>query len=469
VIGLFLLPLVSLLWTPRLAIVSLDGRLWLIVAWLSALSIALPMIAPRDGWHPELPVVLAIVWSSLFWLAVVSDLGVGHYMLATDRLTYQACQFDPLAVAFTIWETHPTREHLFLGWQTFESFGARAPYANHVHPFLFLMYAWTGIVRVAGGVPLFVATNTVPVLYMGVLIAAVCTLLHRARVLDRVAPSLRLAAVFTACGVLVTTARFWNDLLRYSTDNPYPLLAAVLTFVAAGLIEPMNRVLVSTATIMFVALSPIHTPMILAALTCLFAWRRNASGDRDSARALARPIAFAAVTGAIVYALPWLLIRWKGYIPHATPFLNRSGLDGETRYFTNMLQAVFSPCPTGCCWSRPSADLLFPAFVPLVAFVLLRAKRLRHFAVPLTRIFLFLLAPYLFSVILFPQSISIHPYMYDHMVIVPVTVAGIMVMFEWLGDATDPGTGAFGLMLIGGGAIMSNLIGIAQGLSRMPR
>jgi hypothetical protein len=224
-------------------------------------------------------------------------------------------------------------------------------------------------------------------------------------------------------------------------------------------------------TLAFVALSPIHTPMILAALLCLYTWRPQ-SNDRNVMHrgALARLIVLVLLTGTIVYLLPWLLIKWKGYMPQGTAFLSRSGLDGDTRYFSNMLQAIFSPCPAGCCWSRPCAELLFPAFVPLVAFLMLRGTRMRHTTISLARVSLFLLAPYLFSLVLFPQSISIHPYMYDHMVIIPVTIVGLVLMFEWLHDrAADQGLTAFALMLIGGGVIMSNLIGIAQALARMPR
>jgi len=469
IVASFLLPLGSLARVPQIAIVSLDGRLWLIAAWLFAASMVLPAQVERRGWQAKLPVVLAVMWSSLFWLAVVSDIGVGRYMLSTDRVEYKDCQFDPLAVAFTIWETHPVSEHLFLGWRTYQSFAEHHPYANHVHPYLFAMYAWTRLTRATAGVPLYVATNTVPLLYMGVLIAAVFTLLYRARLLDDAPTPMRLAALFAASGILVTTWRFWNDLLRYSSDNPYPLLAGVLTFLVAGLIRPRNPWLVGVGTIALVALSPIHTPMVIVALACLFWFPPRANGlPPGHTMWLARTMGLALLLGSAVYLLPWLLIRWNGYTPLGTSFLSRSGLDGDTRYFSNMVQAVLSPCRS-CCWSRPASDLLFPAFVPIAGFSALRGRRIWRSTIDLTRVLLFLLAPYLFSLVLFPQSISVHPYMYDHMLIIPITVVGIIVMFEWLGDtAANSGLAAFALILIGGGVVMSNLIGIAQALMRMP-
>ncbi|HEY2433340.1 MAG TPA: hypothetical protein VGI12_11765 [Vicinamibacterales bacterium] len=469
ILAAFVLPAVSLLHVPQIAFVSLDGRLWVIAAWLFAASMLQSVEQPRWPWQARLPLFLAVIWSSFFWLALVSDIGVGGYLFSTDRIVYKECQSDPLAVAFSIWETHPVSEHLFLGWRTFQSLEEHHPYANHVHPYLFAMYGWALLVRAAAGVPLFVATNTVPVLYMAVLVAAVFTLIRRARLVGDTPAPLQLAALFTACGLVVTTYRFWNDLLRYSSDNPYPLLAGVLIFVAAGLIEPVNRRMVLAGTIALVALSPVHTPMVITALACLFWFRSGATRQGAGGGSLVvRAAGLALVTGAVAYMLPWLLIRWHGYTPVGSPFLFRSGLDGDTRYFTNMIQAVVSPC-ANCCWGRPTTDLLFPAFVPLVAFAALRGTRAWRSSIDLSRILLFLLAPYLFSLVLFPQSISIHPYMYDHMLILPLTLAGIVLMFEWVNDrAGDPGPALFGLILIGGGVAMSNLIAVAQGLSRMP-
>ena len=85
----------------------------------------------------------AVTWSSLFWLAIAFNVGVGQYMVPTDRTVPKACQSDPIAIVFTIWETYPRSEHLFLVWRTYEDLADHHPYANHVHPYLFAMYAWT--------------------------------------------------------------------------------------------------------------------------------------------------------------------------------------------------------------------------------------------------------------------------------------------------------------------------------------
>lgn len=159
----------------------------------------------------------------------------------------------------------------------------------------------------------------------------------------------------------------------------------------------------------------------------------------------------------------------EGFTPEGSSFLFRSSLDGDTRYFANMLQAVVAPCSTARCGGGTWQDLLFTAFVPLIAFAILPRGRMAS-GVSLGRLLLFLLAPYLSSLLLFPQSISIHPYLYDHSVIIPFAVVAIVLMFEWLGDGgPDAGPKVLGPILLAGEVIMSNLIAIAQSLAHMPR
>jgi hypothetical protein len=240
----------------------------------------------------------------------------------------------------------------------------------------------------------------------------------------------------------------------------------VLLFVYGFLLQPARPALATVSACLFVALSPIHAPML--ALGVLFLFWRRAPTLRNllvANRVVLTVTLASAVVGAIVYAVPGALIAWKGYTPKGSSFLFRSGLDGDTRYFSNMVQSVLAPCPLSCCWGRTATDLLFPAFIPLAVFGLF-AFRGAQGAIRAGHLFLFLCTPYFVSLILFPQSVSIHPYMYDHMLLIPVIVMGVVAMLTpaieelsrvWL----------LALALITSGVLMSNLIGIAQGLAAM--
>ena len=174
----------------------------------------------------------------------------------------------------------------------------------------------------------------------------------------------------------------------------------------------------------------------------------------------------ALIVGALSYVEPRLLMKWKGYHTQESSFLFRSGLDGDTRYFTGLLQAAALPCPVNCCYTRSLPDLLFPAVVPLALFLPWMLWLERTSAVMLGRTLLFLLTPYVMSVILFPQSVSIHPYQYDHWLVVPLVVTGLMAMLSAPVERRLKGAALLVFLLIAGGVLMSNLLGITQGLAR---
>ena len=465
----FLAPALSFVWTPTIAFWILDGRAWLVIAWLTVVSAAALATASSGTIRRASPATLLFVfWTSIFWLSAVWDLGVGRFVMTQNRLEYRSCQSDPLQTIFTVWGQAPASEHLYLGWRTFEDFQIHRAYANHVHPYLFGMYAWVrGVSGLTGAAP-YVATNTVPFFYMFVLLACVTVLLARGGLLREAPRAVDLIVLFGAYGLVVTGWRWWNDLYRFSSDNPYPLLAGVLVLVYALLLHPARMGLATIAAAVFVALSPIHTPMLVVALAFMFG--RPGASLRD-VLARNRPLILLAsvitVAGIVIYLLPWYLIRSHGYSVIGSTLLFRSGLDGDTRYFTNMVQAVIAPCPT-CCWGRPLSALLFPAFVPLLVFGAMAWRTPASGRIALGRMLLFLAAPYLFSLLLFPQSISIHPYMYDHLLLVPVILAGAVSMLQVAAHVRLNGTRLFALTLLLAAVLLSNLIALAQGLAGMP-
>ncbi len=473
----FLLPGCSLWFSPTIAFWRLDGRGWLLLAWLAAASILVclrrwePGTASRSRDAASLPlaVSLLLLWTSAFWLTVVSDLGVGRFVTQVNRVGRMGCQYDPLATTFAIWQTHPASEHLYLAWRTPQSFDIAEPYAHHAHPYLFAMYGWTAAVRLVAHVPLYVATNTTPFLSMFVLLVASTILLARSGLLSERLEPVALATLFLGYGFLITTWRFWDDFYRYTSDNPYPLLAAVFIFVFAFLLAPMRPALATLSATLFVALSPIHTPMLIASALCAFGERGATPHDfLTRNRTVIRLLGVALIVGVVIYATPWLLVRWKGYSPQGSSFVFRSGLDGDTRYFTSIVQAMVAPCAVPCCGGRTISELLLPAFLPLGVSGLWAVLDRSRFRLSFGRQLMFLCAPYLVSVVFFPQSVSIHPYLYDHLLLIPVVLTGVMAGLTEPVQSRLRGVGLLAFLLFTAALIMSNLISIAQGLARMP-
>jgi hypothetical protein len=82
------------------------------------------------------------------------------------------------------------------------------------------------------------------------------------------------------------------------------------------------------------------------------------------------------------------------------------------------------------------------------------------------RTFLFLATPYFLSLILFPQSVAVHPYLYDHLLLIPMVVTGVLAMLDVSRDVRPGSAALLAFLLVVMAVLMSNLIGIAQGLQR---
>ena len=181
---------------------------------------------------------------------------------------------------------------------------------------------------------------------------------------------------------------------------------------------------------------------------------------------MATVCAVALLVGVITYLEPRLLIAWKGYQSTGSSFLFRSGLDGDRTYFSGILQAAIAPCPVGCCYARPLSDLLVPAVLPLAIFGPLALRQAPSSVFSIGRQLLFLATPYLVSLVFFPQSVSIHPYLYDHLIVIPVVVTGLVALLSAPVERRLTGAALLVFLLLTSGILMANLLKITHGLAR---
>jgi hypothetical protein len=475
-LAMFLLPGISLLHATRLAFWRLDGRGWLILAWLvyaivleSESSAGSGKRASMHGMF-DLPLGLFIFWTSVLWLTVVLDLGVGNIAMRANRTATGPCRVDWLSTMVSIWESNPASQHLFLAWRGVSAFADRIVYENHVHPYLLAMYGWIAAMRTFAGVPTYVASNSIAILITAFVTGALVVLLAQTGLVGRSRGATGCLALFVAIGFVMTTWRLWDDFYRFNTDNPYPLIAALFVVVYAFLLTPAMRGASVAVSMLLAALSPIHVPMLALAVACLFGRPgRTPREFIDNNQLILQICAWSTLVAVLVMAVPWTLVAWKGYQGQASTFLYRSGLDGDTSYFRNIALAVWSACPANCCGSpRPATNLLFPAFLPLGVFCwpISRSDESNRFG-GLGRLTLFVATPYLVSLVFFAQSVSVHPYLYDHLLIVPAVIIGAALMTtDWVRSRLH-GPGLLGFLLFGAALIMSNLIAIAQGLARL--
>ena len=261
VIPLFALPALAWLGTPRIAVLFVNARTWLILAWLAASALMVLRPAPvrgqpDDGRGSRSAAAMLLFWAAFFWLVVVSDLGIGRTALTLHRDADLTCHSDPLTTIFTIWRTHPISEHALLGFRTAIQFDARTPYASHMHAFLILIFAWSAVTGALTHFPSFALTNTIPFMYMGIVLVGVGLLLARSGLLDRIDGPYEVAMLVMTMGFVATTWRFWHDMYTFSTDSPFPLLAGIVLILAALLRGPVRTRAASVAAAAFGALDP---------------------------------------------------------------------------------------------------------------------------------------------------------------------------------------------------------------------
>jgi hypothetical protein len=208
------------------------------------------------------------------------------------------------------------------------------------------------------------------------------------------------------------------------------------------------------------AIAPINLPIVVLALACIYG--HTAQNVRDAVaenKALVQIAAIAVAMAALSYGLPRVLITWHGYRDMSSSFVFRSGLDGDTRYVTSITQAFWMPC---CGGGRPLANLLMPAFVPLAVCWLAIAWSNRSLAAEIGSRAIFLVAPYVFSLVVFPQAVSIHPYLFDHLMLGPAIVLGSWCLLSEPVQRYVRGPRLLVFLLAASGLLMSNLITLAQ-------
>jgi hypothetical protein len=456
----FVLPLLSLVTQPTVAFWRLDGRALLIVAWLAGVGCSLvarrfaapELTVPPHGRLPLLTQLL-ILWSTAFWLMLVWDVGVGRAVAHVSRE-------DPLTLSFALWETHPVRDHLFLAWTSRQAFDNGVAYTNHLHPILFFFYGCSKLVQLATGLPLFVGRNLTPFATAAVGVLAFTSLV------PRTATSVRTlsfhATLFIALGVFLTHWHTWVYPYAWGFDTVFPFIAyfAVIVWASAQpRVSLRNRGRLLAALVLFAAFGWLYTPLVVAEVWILFGrarprWRAFLLANRPLVRASVAALAM----GIVVYGLPLLLVVWRGYTNTSSSLLFRSGLDGDVRYFQDAAQAMIHPFrPARTWWS-----IIFPAFIPITAAAAfawfggaLRRRRLARQSV-------FLLAPYFFSLAFFPQSVSIHPNLYDMLLIVPVVLIGCTWALSRFFQRRLHGPFLLAMLLLSAVVIMANLTAIAQ-------
>lgn len=314
-----------------------------------------------------------------------------------------------MPLTFGIWESRPPSEHFFLAFLTPHDVAAGKAYAHFSQPWLLLHYLslqpfrWFGIPYDRSHVWLCLPQFFVILLLLAAHLHRQPLVLWPARTL----PLVRLAIRMLAVAAVVTLPSFWVTFFRFNPDDYFFVPALAFCHLAAADYRGTLRERDALLTLLAIALfAPIFTPF--AAVSWLLVWGVGSSADERIDWRIVGRLAAITLLGVVVFWLPTWIHRLGWIDIVGSGFRFRSGLDGSEQYFTSMAQALWAPFRSV---DRPWQLWQWP--IAAFAAIALAALRSPPAASRMMRQLFLCWAPLLWFVIVFPQSVSIHPYYTD--------------------------------------------------------
>lgn len=349
---------------------------------------------------------------SLVGLALICILGVvAAYRLGFGAMS-DAADKNPERLrefTFPIWHSHPVSEHGFLVFLTPDGFAKKSAYANHSTPYLWFM---DGLYHIQQRAPTLSMRKTGACLGMLMTLLAIgfvaCKRISGQASLQKM---ILLALGFAYASTLPT---YWIATAKFNVDNGFILVMPALIVLS----HYASQEGWGGRKFWFWAVT---TTLIMPMAGALFALglmvQYVGHGSMRGARSLAAPVLLAAVA-VVIYLEPVFVAKLLGFSSSNSPWAFRAGLDGDTTYFSNALNSVLFPF-----YRRPAFLVIIPAALVLVQWLSLRKHTELSVEQPIATDWTFvvnLFSFYVLTLLFWPQAVSIHPYLYDAVLIGPL-------------------------------------------------
>jgi hypothetical protein len=388
-------------------------------------------LPPRSWALPELSCLLARYGRALALLACLAAAAIGLDRGDLPTRLVAPSPYTMLPSTFAVWDREPISRHLMLVFDLPGDFEKGSAYQNLPPSWLALLYLCVKPLELLG-IPYVIGQNVIVLLTFGAVLLLIFASLEFSAWARADGFAAERMVVFglllLAVGIVATLPSLWVASVIGNPEDHNRFIATI-TFVYLSVLDFKNRLLDRLgwiAAVIVALIAPMYAPFLILAL-----WILGRPGGGPERRGLTWPcwksqtLILTTIT-VLGLVLPYLLLFLGGFRGIGSSFLFRSGLDGSTRYFTSMLQAVLSPFDTnGRAWELLPLPLaaLVAAGVMFVYSRPLAERMLRQLLVGFT--------PTLFWIVLFPQAVSIHPYYFDFGLMFP----SAFCLAFWLTDA----------------------------------
>ena len=399
----------------RVVFIELMPSVLMIFIWMLVVGLYCFWPSLMADEHQGLFVYVLLVLAGLIAVDCVWSTGY-----AAAALQHPAPERFPCT--FEIWDRLPFSAHGFL---TFDArgqlFETKRAYVGYSQLFPFVHYLAFKIFRAFSGISYARGIRLTPFLY-GIVFSFLFPLFSLMWTSAKQRKSFRVVLILvTAMVIFICIPDMWIALGWRDADNEYPLTAlfhiGIVSLLWGCWRIPVRWIILWS--LLYACMAPIGACLSAVVIVlCAFAGNRELKN-------LAVPAILFVLFGMGSYFSPVLVGKLTGFSASGSPWIWRSGLDGSDQYFKHIFQAVFKPQmqfelrPYGMFWIAWG----------LLAMLFWSTKRyMDNLGIGFTAVCA-LTGFYFINAILFPQSASIHPYLYDIMFIMPV-VACIPVVLS---------------------------------------
>lgn len=359
------------------------------------------------------------LFSFLYPLSVLVSFGVIYKLGFGEAVSQIASQPERLRdITFHIWDNYAPSQHGYLVFYSLDNFREKIAYSNHSTAYLFYMYMLYKIEMLIPALQMRVIGAFLNMLSLAGTVFFIISRLVEERIGFAKSLLTLLSVVFMA-----SMPDFWISSARFNVDNTFPLIFAFHVLVAFFIWQDKGkgkRVVVST--LLFALFSPISAA-ILGASLLLYSIQRDGLDTK-----LSRLAVLATLSGAVFYVQAPIVAKVLGFASSNSGWLFRAGLDGDTRYFSNIWESVFAPQSP-----RPLHIIAVPVLFLLIQMAYFRVRKYLRKTMegedsiaPVlfnANIFYYLIfSQYLFACLFWPQAVAIHPYLYDYLLLAPLCV-----------------------------------------------
>lgn len=349
----------------------------------------------------------------LFTLIAVYKLGFGE---AAHQISGQPERLRD--ITFYIWSNYAPSKHGYLVFYSLDDFKKNIAYSNSSTAYLFYMYALYKIEVLIPAFQMRVLSALINMMSLAVAVFYVISNVAK-KSIDFIEGVLILLAIM----FMASMPAYWISAARFNVDNTFPLIFTMLVLISFFIWQDKGsgrRVWISV--LLFAIFTPISA-VILGLTLSLYSFRRDGLDAKIFKLAVT-----AVLMGCVFYLQAPVVSKMLGFSSSNSGWLFRSGLDGDTAYFSNAFMSLVSPQ-----FPRPLHIIAIPILLLLAQVMYFQvvswvAKQKSGMLddIPTSSgvgIFHFLIfSQYIFTWLFWPQAIAIHPYLYDYLFIAPVSV-----------------------------------------------